>query len=104
MPANVKYFLQLLEEISNFKISKLSWDCTFGAKEMVFSFVLYFLILGIFLVSSKKWPEVLKIKRVFIWSPLFRCIMMTWFATALWTFTWFHSANDGFKTEETSRG
>ena len=34
-----------------------------------------------------------------MWSPVFRSIMMTWFATCLWTVTYFHGATGGFYQE-----
>lgn len=35
-----------------------------------------------------------------IWSPVFRCVMMTWFATMIWTLTYFHGAYQNFKMED----
>lgn len=67
---------------------------------MIFSIVVYCIVLGIFMIVSRRWEEVLEMKRVIVWSPILRCLMMTWFATALWTFTWFHSFNNGFENEK----
>ena len=39
-----------------------------------------------------------------MWSGILRIIMMTWFATALFTFTWFHAVNDGFENLDVIHG
>lgn len=47
----------------------------------------------------KNWPknkQVKHLKKLVIWSPILRCIMMTWFATAIWSMTWVNSSTGGF--------
>ena len=95
-----------MDKISNFKITEIEafqWffknEATFGEKEMVLSLVIYFSILGVCWAIWKNWPNasgMMKTKRLLLWSPPFRCLMMTWFASALWVFTFFHGASDGF--------
>ena len=109
---STKEFLQFLEEISNFKISEIkqvyhffsydnnkSQNLIFAQNEMIFSLICFSTILALTWGVRKNWNtggSIKHFKRLMVWSPFFRCIMMTWFATALWTFTWFHASVDGF--------
>lgn len=66
---------------------------------MVESVILYGVVLLTTFGIWKNWPKaksVKSFKKLLIWSPIFRCIMMTWFATALWTMTWFNASTGGF--------
>lgn len=70
---------------------------------MVFSIICFSTVIALTWGVRRNWRRnrtVKHLKRLLIWSPILRCIMMTWFATALWTFTWFHASVDGFKDED----
>ena len=95
-----------MDKISNFKVTKvegldyfLKGDGVFDEKEMILYTFWYFVVLGVCWAIWKNWPKkkgMMTTKRLILWSPLFRILMMTWFATALWVFTFYHGAADGF--------
>jgi hypothetical protein len=111
IPANVSHVLQLLDQISNFRITTVkSFSHFFGAnrtfvqKEMIIAIVVYFTILALVWGMELNWRKTKYIKRKLMWSGILRSIMMTWFATALYAFTWFHAVNDGYHNDDKIHG
>lgn len=102
LPAHVQYFLSMLENISNFKISEIHEMFTLALGEMPFSFLLYWFIFG---SSWMMWKTCFKsvdrrgMRKILIWSPLLRCLLMTWFGAALYEMTFIFGAFDGFKSK-----
>ena len=70
---------------------------------MIFSILIYLFVLGVSWGIQKNWPKtkgMTTTRRLLVWSLFFRCLMMTWFASAIWVFTFYHAAVDGFKNEK----
>ena len=79
------------------------WGLKGVVREMVFFAVLYLVVLagtwGAWRRHSKS-KTLNKMKRKLLWSPILRCLMMTWFGTVMWTLTYFHGSVGGFTEDE----
>ena len=74
---------------------EIMWGQEGAVREMVFFGFVYTVIIGIVWAGWKKYPQhelVQKSRKMLIWSPILRCLIMTWFGTALWTLTYFHGS------------
>ena len=76
---------------------------TLRLEEMTFSVFSYWLIFGACWIIWKIWikdgDRKRGMRKILIWSPLFRCLLMTWFATALYEMTFIYGAFSGFKSD-----
>ena len=75
----------------------------FGQNEMVFLNFVYGIVFIISWGVYKNWPRkesTTHMRKVVIWSPFFRIIMMLWFTTCLWTLTYLNGeVLKGFEEE-----
>ena len=71
---------------------------------MVISTIIYFTIFALVWGMKLNWRQTKYIKRKLVWSGILRSLMMTWFATALMAFTWFHAVCDGYPNEDRIHG
>ena len=76
------------------KVFESEW--IFAEKEIIFYGFTYFVVLGVCWALWKNWPNakgMRSTRRLLLWSPVFRIVMMTWFATALWVFSMYNGYN-----------
>ena len=95
--------MKFVDKISNFKLTEIEAlkrffesEWIFAEKEIIFYGFTYFVVLGVCWALWKNWPNakgMRSTRRLLLWSPVFRIVMMTWFATALWVFSMYNGYN-----------
>ena len=107
-PANVQFFMSALNDISNFDYSEIEFlrklmkgDWFFGQDGLVFGIVVYFVVLVITWSVWKNWPKKSShLRKMVIWSPILRLVMMLWFTACLWNMSYFEGlVNKNFATK-----
>ena len=67
---------------------------------MILSIVIYLVILAVLWAYFKNWPQrSTKVRKLMIWSPVLRIVMMLWLSSCLWNITYFNGlVHNGFST------